>query len=194
MILEGIHASAPVLFIKDRFTLERTILKKFIFHFNGKSGAHKVYFTRDRVLKDALPEKVYAYELRHDMDDDESPVFIEGYVFNNYYGTILTSSPILRRPEDSLTLNSYIDLKDIDFADSIREESSLFRKVVSMTPRGFTELKKISIPKSGPAAISRTHNGNITVICTDGEGSHEMHGLLEMDCEDYRTIIRALRS
>lgn len=63
----------------------------------GRTG----YFTKLRVDKETVPEKMYCYELRHG-DDDGFPVSVEESVRVNYFGAVLFAEALELGKEKAL--------------------------------------------------------------------------------------------
>ncbi|MFI3294187.1 MAG: LPD28 domain-containing protein [Rikenellaceae bacterium] len=66
-------------------------------------------FTNDRIDRSQVPQGYYAYDIRHDDDDDREPATIEPTVDVNHFGTILTEEYI------GMTEQGFTPVYDINF-------------------------------------------------------------------------------
>jgi hypothetical protein len=70
-----------------------------------------VLFSDVRIDPNTLPAGLHAYELRHSDDDISQPVSLENHVAVNFFGTIISSSPI----ELTQTRHSYANYDEKDY-------------------------------------------------------------------------------
>ncbi len=66
-------------------------------------------FTNDRIDRSQVPQGYYAYDIRHDDEDDREPATIEPTVNVNRFGTILTQEYI------GMTEQGFAPIYDINF-------------------------------------------------------------------------------
>lgn len=66
-------------------------------------------FTNGRIDRSQVPQGYYAYDIRHDDDDDSEAATIEPNVMINHFGTILTKEHI------GMTENGYTPVYQLKF-------------------------------------------------------------------------------
>lgn len=66
-------------------------------------------FTCCRVDRDTVPESLHIYEVRHDDENYGDPVQIGRWIRVNFWGTLISSSPILLEPSTVID-NAYRDI------------------------------------------------------------------------------------
>lgn len=54
----------------------------------------RVLFSEFKIERTTVPKGLYMYEIRHANNDNHNPIEINGSVFINFYGTILSKDPI----------------------------------------------------------------------------------------------------
>lgn len=55
---------------------------------------HPMLFTCSRIDRDTVPGGLYAYDVRHDDDQQGVPCELAKYVLVNHWGTVITDEPV----------------------------------------------------------------------------------------------------
>lgn len=66
-------------------------------------------FTCCRVDRDTVPKELHIYEVRHDDDNYGDPVQIGRWIRVNFWGTLISSTPISLEPSTVID-NAYVDI------------------------------------------------------------------------------------
>lgn len=74
---------------------------------------HPVIFSNLRLDRSTVPNGLYMYEIRHDDDCQGDPVQVAKWIMVNFWGTILTDTPI--ELEDRPNGNAIRDIEEDDW-------------------------------------------------------------------------------
>lgn len=139
-------------------------------------------FTSLRILRDQLPEEVYAYDVRHS-DDGMDVAEIKEFVMVNHMGTIITKQPIemdehgsrIIIDDEDFNFEGYGDVKLNEFIEG-KDEKKNSIDVVIVKPlqqpyhtKIKNELTSLQQCVGGYIEIISPFNDNVCLVC-DEEG------------------------
>ncbi|MCK5129133.1 MAG: DUF3846 domain-containing protein [Clostridiales bacterium] len=131
-------------------------------------GKISAIFTSLRLDRDKLPQRVFAYDIRHADDDGMEAAEIAKYVMVNHMGTIITKEPLELDEHGSMILDDYdfcyvLDSTSITLDQFMSDEKELPKTIDVVIVQPFCQPAKQNI-KNDLTTLQQQVGGYIQMI------------------------------